>query len=110
MKHLNTRDFQRGIAKNGWVKVTSVRRMPPAGRPPGRRLTDLELQHLRFLLEVREKATAATHLYTERLEDAVLECREGGASSPGMAEQLGVSATTIRSWTKNAKRRREPSA
>jgi len=79
------------------------------GRPPGRALTELELTHLRFLLEIREKATAAMHLYDERLEDFVLQLRDGGASARGMAEQLGMdgaSPSTIQTWTKNARRRR----
>jgi hypothetical protein len=77
------------------------------GRPPGRALTGLELRHLRLLLEVRTRAYSYAMVYDERLEDFVLECREAGASARGMAEELGVSASTIQTWTQNARARRE---
>jgi DNA-directed RNA polymerase specialized sigma24 family protein len=71
-------------------------------------LTELELRHLRLLLEVRGRAHSYALAYDEALEDFVLECREGGASARGMADALGVSASTIQTWTQNARvRKRE---
>jgi len=81
--------------------------MPPTGRPPGRQLTGLELRHLRTLLDNHDHAHQRADYYAEQLEDFVLECRDTGASARGMADQLGVSSTTIHKWTKNAERRRE---
>jgi transposase-like protein len=46
-------------------------------------------------------------IYDERLEDFVLACRDSGASARGMADELGVSSSTIHKWTKNAQRRRD---
>jgi hypothetical protein len=80
--------------------------MPPGGRPPGRSLTELELRHLRLLMENHDHARQRTAFYAERLEDFVLLCRESGASARGMGDALGVSSTTIHKWTGNAKRRR----
>jgi hypothetical protein len=73
-----------------------------AGRPAGRRLESAELEHLRFLLEIRETSRS----YKERLEDFVLKCLESGASTRGMSEQLGVPDRTIQSWKENAQQRR----
>jgi hypothetical protein len=79
------------------------------GRPPGRPLTDLEVRHLRLLLEIRLRAHSYAADYDEQLEGFVLECREQGASARGMADVLGVSPTTIQTWTASARRRRESS-
>jgi len=79
--------------------------MASRGRVPGRPLTELELRHLRLLLEVRARAHRYGTLYDERLEDFVLECRDSGASARSMAEELGVGASTIQGWTTNARRR-----
>lgn len=78
----------------------------PRGRAPGRPLTDLELRHLRLLLEIRERTKGATRTYDERLEDEVLACREAGASVRGIAEAIGVGPSTIQTWTKHARRRK----
>lgn len=87
----------------------SVRQMAhPGGRPPARPLAELELRHLRLLLDTRNRVRAMLLLYDELLEDYVLECRDSGASARGMADQLGVSSSTIQTWTQNARRRREP--
>jgi len=80
------------------------------GRPPGRSLTELELRHLKLLLEIRLRAYAYAAEYDEQLEQFVLECRDQGASARGMAEMLGVSSTTVQTWTTAARRRREQSS
>ena len=80
------------------------------GRPPGRSLTELEVRHLRLLLEIRLRAHSYAADYDEQLEGFVLECRDQGASARGMAEVLGVSPTTIQTWTSSARRRREQSS
>src|SRR5262245_44734168 len=78
----------------------------PGGRPPARSLTSLELQHLRLLLEIRDRARSYVRLYDTKLEDFVLECRDQGLSARGMAAELGVSPATIQTWTKHARERR----
>lgn len=83
----------------------NVHHMP--GRPPGRPLTDLELRYLLFLLDVRTRAHEGLHTFSTQLEDFVLEMRESGCSVRGMGDQLGVGASTIQTWTKNAERRRQ---
>jgi transposase len=70
-------------------------------------LTPLELRHLQLLLAVRGRAHESAATYDEQLEDFVLECREAGSSARGMAETLGVGASTIQTWTTNARRRRQ---
>jgi transposase len=65
------------------------------------------MRHLQLLLEVRARAHKYASHYDERLEDFVLECRDGGASARGLAEALGVSASTVQTWTANARRRRD---
>jgi hypothetical protein len=70
-------------------------------------LSGLEKRHLELLLEVRARAHNYAVLYDERLEDFILECRDGGASARGLAADLGVSASTIQAWTANARRRRD---
>jgi len=80
------------------------------GRPPGRSLTELEVRHLRLLLEIRLRAQSYVADYDEQLEGFVLECRDQGASARGMADALGVSPTTIQTWTSSARRRREQSS
>ena len=79
--------------------------MARRGRAPGRALTELELRYLRLLLELRERAHRHGATYDERLEDFVLECREDGASARGMAEALGVGASTVQTWTAHVRRR-----
>ena len=83
-----------------------MRRVPP-GRAPGRPLTPLELRHLRLMLYSRGRARENASRWDEELEDFVLECRETGASARGIAEALGVGASTVQTWTKNARVRRE---
>jgi len=78
----------------------------PGGRPAGRNLSDLELRHLRLLLELRSWAQDSGLRCDSLLEDFVLELREGGASARGLGEQLGVGPSTVQSWTANARRRR----
>jgi hypothetical protein len=70
-------------------------------------LENLELEHLLVLLEMRQQAEHILGVYAEKLEDFVLKCRESGASARGMAEALGVSPTSIQTWTVNARRRRD---
>jgi transposase len=69
-------------------------------------LSDLELTHLRLLLEVREVAKSRAREFEERLEDFVLELREHGASTRSIAEALGLGPSTIQGWIQNATRRR----
>jgi len=76
------------------------------GRKPGRALSELELRHVRLLLQIRTRAQKYVGVYDELLEDFVLECRESGASARGMAEALGVGPSTIQAWTSHARRRR----
>jgi hypothetical protein len=45
----------------------------PGGRPPGRPLTDLEVRHLRLLLEIRAESQRSERSYVEQLEEFVLE-------------------------------------
>jgi len=79
----------------------------PGGRPPARPLADLELRHLWLLFEARERARRRVHMYTELLEDFVLEMRDKHHSARGIAGQLGVSPATVHTWTENARRRRD---
>jgi transposase len=58
---------------------------------------------MQLLLALKSRAGA----YDEMLEDFVLECRDGGASARGIAEALGVGASTVQTWTANARRRRD---
>jgi len=78
------------------------------GRAPGRELTELELEHLRLLLEVRERAHSYARHYDEQLEDFVLRMREDGSSARVIAAQLGVGGSTVQNWIASAVRRREP--
>lgn len=80
------------------------------GRPKGRALSDLELQHLRLLLEVRTAAQVYAQDYDERLEDFVLALREQGSSTRTIAEALSVSPSKVQQWAMNAQRRREQSS
>ena len=70
-------------------------------------LGDLELQYLKLLQNVRTEIRIDSHVLDERLQDFVLECRERGSSARVMAEQLGVSPTSIQHWTELGRRRRE---
>lgn len=79
---------------------------PHIGRPSGRELTDLELRHLRFLLDIRSRATEGLHTFNEQLEDFVLELLDSGASTRVMEGQIGVPYRTIQEWKKNAQQRR----
>ena len=76
------------------------------GRPPGRDLDELEQAHLLLLLDVREIMARRRREYDERLEDFVLKLREEGASVRGIAAAAGVGPSTVQTWTKNARRRR----
>jgi hypothetical protein len=89
------------------LSYRSKRRMVSRGRIPGRQLTELELRHLRLLIEMRSEAQGLMVLLDTRLEDFVLQCRESGASARGMADALGVGSSTIQHWTTNGKRRRD---
>jgi hypothetical protein len=80
------------------------------GRPPAPPLADLELRHLRLLFETRDRDRRHVHVFTELLEDFMLELRENGHSARGTAGQLGVSAATVHTWTENARRRRASSS
>jgi transposase-like protein len=73
---------------------------------PGRPLTDLELRHIRLLLQLREWAHGHARSDDERLEDFVLECCDDGSSVRVIAEALGVGASTVQGWVSNARRRR----
>jgi len=80
--------------------------MPSSGRPPGRELTDLEIQHGKLLLGIRDELSRLAAVYDVQLEDFVHACRKGGASARSVAAALGVGSTTVQSWTRNARRRR----
>lgn len=86
--------------------VASAAMSARGGRKPGRALSELELRHVRLLLQIRTRAQKYVGVYDELLEDFVLECRESGASARGMAEALGVGPSTIQAWTSHARRRR----
>jgi DNA-directed RNA polymerase specialized sigma24 family protein len=95
------------MKRNSPRKRRSVRQMAhPGGRPPAQPLADLELRHLRLLFDARDRARRRVHIYTELLEDFVLELRGNGHSARGIAGQLGVSSATVHTWTENARRRR----
>jgi hypothetical protein len=72
-------------------------------------LTDLEIRHLKLLLELRTRAALFAAEATEQLEDFVLDCRERGASVRGMSDALGFSPSMVQTWTANARRRRDGS-
>lgn len=76
------------------------------GRPRARDLTDLELKHLRLLLEIKETARAAAQERDVKIEDFVLELREGGCSVRVIGESVGVSYSTVQTWIKHAEQRR----
>jgi len=78
----------------------------PGGRKPGRPLTGLELKYVRLVLEVRGRAHSYASTYDERLEDFVLGLREDGCSARGIADALGVGASTVQTWTAHARQRR----
>lgn len=92
------------VARNRIVPLVTVGNM---GRKRGRPLTELELRHLRLVLYSRNRALQNASRWDEELEDFVLECRETGASARGMAEALGVAASSVQAWTANARRRRD---
>lgn len=73
----------------------------------GRDLSELETRHLQLLVELRQRAARYATDYSDRLEDFVLECREDGASVRKIAQALDVGASTVQTWTNNARRRRE---
>ena len=76
------------------------------GRPRGRTLSDLELRHLRLLLDSRQRVAERGHWYDLRLEDFVLDLREDGASAQSIADVAGVSAPAVQKWTQHARARR----
>jgi DNA-binding NarL/FixJ family response regulator len=76
------------------------------GRKPGRDLTELELRHLRLVLYSRNRALQNASRWDEELEDFVLLLRETGASNRGIAAEIDVSPSTVQTWVRNAKRRR----
>lgn len=79
----------------------------PAGRRPGRSLSESELRHLRLLLDLRTRAYAAGREWDIQIEETVLRLREDGASVRGIAKALNVGASTVQGWTENARRRRD---
>lgn len=78
------------------------------GRPRGRPLSDIETRHLLLLYRTRTAAeTHATHWAT-KLEDFVLHLRENeNYTGRAIAEALGVGKTTVQTWERNARRRRD---
>ncbi len=68
-------------------------------------LTDLELRHIRLLLESRVRVQDRLRFYDERLEDFVRDLRDQGASARTIAEQIGVSPATVQLWTQHARAR-----
>ena len=81
-------------------------RRVPKGRPKGRELTDLEVEYLKLVLDVRARDSERLSQYDDRLADFVLRCREMGASARSMADQLGVSPSSIQHWTVLGRRRK----
>jgi hypothetical protein len=81
--------------------------MPDRRGRAGRELNELELIHLKLLLELHEQGHDYARARAEHLEDFTLRCRESGASARSMAAQLGVSWSTVQRWTKHAKQRRD---
>jgi len=69
-------------------------------------LTDTELRHFLWLLEMRRRAERAGFDLLTELEDFALEMRDSGASSQGIADRIGMSKTTVANWSKAAERRR----
>jgi hypothetical protein len=70
-------------------------------------LTDLELQHLRLLVEIRDRANDDASRYQESLEDFLLEMRDSGASTRGVEALIGIAHTTIQTWMDKAAKRRQ---
>lgn len=77
------------------------------GRPPGRALTQLELRHLKLLVDARARAEIHEILYKELLQDFALELHESGCSSNGIAKAIGRSPSTVDAWIDIARRRRD---
>ena len=73
---------------------------------PGRSLNDLELRHLRLLLEWRDRARARAKLVEETLGDFLLDLRDSGASTRGIENEIGISYRTIQTWMEKAEQRR----
>lgn len=73
----------------------------------GRDLSELEANHLKLLVELRQRASRYSSDYSDRLEDFVLECRDKGASVRKIAAAVGVGNSTVQTWTNNARRRRD---
>ena len=69
-------------------------------------MNELELRHLTLLLEIRNRARERLTRFDTDVEDFVLELRDSGASARGIADVIGVPASTIQTWTKNARHRR----
>jgi hypothetical protein len=80
--------------------------MSRGGRPAGRTLSPIELQHLQLLVRLREKGKADDRGYGEQIEDFVLELREGGCSTRSIAEAIGVGSSTVQGWIDHARERR----
>lgn len=75
------------------------------GRPKGRPLSEIELEHLRLLMQIRAESKRNTREYSERVEDFVLMLLNDGSSLEVIAEQIGVGKSTVQNWSENARRR-----
>jgi hypothetical protein len=91
------------------VLLASRKMAAKGGRPRGRALSELELEHLRVLVSVREAARDQAREYEERIEEFVLQLQEeSGCSTRVIAAALGdgFRYSTIQRWITNAKQRR----
>jgi DNA-directed RNA polymerase specialized sigma24 family protein len=73
----------------------------------GRRPDPLEAAHLDLLVSLHQRARRFSTYYDERLEDFVRELRENGCSARSIAAAVGVSGTTVQTWTRRARERRQ---
>jgi hypothetical protein len=89
------------------IPLASAEMPSKGGRPKGRALSELELEHMRVLLGVRQLARQYMHDYEERLEDFALRMRETGCSTRVMADALEIGHSTVQGWITNALRRRD---
>ena len=76
-------------------------------RRKGRALEELEVEHIQLILRTRLRIAEQAREYDELLEDFVLRCRDVGGSARVMADQLGVSPSSIHHWTERARRRQK---
>src|SRR5215475_684008 len=92
-------------SRNRHLSGDSLPSVTGTGRPPGRDPSPLEADHLDLLVSLYQRARRFSVYYDERLEDFVAALRADGCSARSLARAVGVSSTTIQTWTRRAQQR-----